>query len=313
MDNPARCSAGRAAMAVLALMALVACSRQDPAEQPYFPPPSGDELSVMSYNLRMYRYTDRDEDGQDDDFKPESEIAPLIAMIRRANPDVLVLQELGDTATVIDLQDRLRAAGLDYPHVDHLNIAASYVNLGVLSRIPIVGRDPVTNLFYSIQGKSFPVLRGFQQVDLATGPGTTVRVVNVHLKSKMFHEAGQTEMRRNEARLLATELRKLERTMPGRPVLVCGDFNDTINSAAMRELLEQDNLAIEALPLDDPYGDRWSHYFRREDSYARIDYMLVNPPMKQRWVEEKSGIIRDPLTYQASDHRPLFSVFRAKD
>lgn len=312
MRHPLRRVTGRAVIA-LAFALLAACARQDAAPPPYFPPPVGDEFSVMSYNLRMYRYTDRDEDGQEDDFKPESEIGPLLEMIRRANPDVLVLQELGDTATMNDLRDRLRTAGLDYPHADHLNLPESYVTLGLLSRFPIVARESVTNLFYSIQGRSFPVLRGFQQVDLATGPGTTVRVVNVHLKSKMFHEAGQTEMRRNEARLLATELRKLERTMAGRPVLVCGDFNDTYNSAAMRELLDQDNLSIEALPLEDPHGDRWSHYFRREDSYARIDYMLVNPVMKRRWVQEKSGIIRDPLTYQASDHRPLYGVFRAKD
>ncbi len=266
----------------------------------------------MSYNLRMYRNIDRDNDGQEDDFKPDTEINPLIEVIRRANPDILVLQELGDASTLTDLRNRLRAAGLDYPHYNHLDIAASYVTLGLLSRYPITGSEPLTNLFYSIQGRTFPVLRGFQQVDIEAG-GATFRIVNVHLKAKTFHEAGQTEMRRNEARLLATQLRRLEREHPGKPTLVCGDFNDAYSSAAMRELIAQDNLALADLPLADPQGDRWTHYYQREDGYARIDYMLVNPAMQARWIEGKSGVIRDSLTYRASDHRPIFAVFQIKD
>lgn len=300
-------------LGVVFLVACTAsCSRREAPPPPYFAPPGNGELSVMSYNLRMYRNIDRDNDGQEDDFKPDTEINPLIEVIRRANPDILVLQELGDASTLADFRDRLRAAGLDYPHHDHLDIAASYVTLGLLSRYPITGREPLTNLFYSIQGRTFPVLRGFQQVDLEAG-GMTFRIVNVHLKAKTFHEAGQTEMRRNEARLLASQLRRLERERPDQPVLVCGDFNDAYNSAAMRELIGQENLSISDLSLADPLGDRWTHYYQREDGYARIDYMLVNPAMRTRWVAEKSGIIRDARTYLASDHRPIFAVFRIKD
>lgn len=300
-----------AALALCALALVVSCRRAADTPAPYVPPPAADEFTVMSYNLRMFRYLDRDEDGQEDDFKPEEEIVPLLEIIRHASPDILAIQELGDAGSMETLRERLRSVGADYPYHDHVVGDGNHVSLGLLSRFPIVAREPITNLTYTIQDQTFPVLRGFQTVDLETSGGLRIRVVNVHLKSKMFHEAGQTEMRRNEARLLATQLRRMAKADPALHLVVCGDFNDGYNSAAMRELLNQENLAIEDLRLTDPQGDRWTHYFRRDQTYARIDYILVNPAMKQRWVEEKSGIVRDPRTYAASDHRPVIATFKA--
>ena len=155
--------------------------------------------------------------------------------------------------------------------------------------------------------------RGFQQVDIQTPGNATVRVVNVHLKSKVFHAAGQTEMRRNEARLLATHIRRLLREQPDIKLIVCGDFNDNLNSAAMRELTGRGDQELFALPLADRYGDAWTHFFARDHIYSRIDYMLVNSAMQSAWVTNRSGIVRDVRTYAASDHRPLFATFNVQD
>ena len=120
-------------------------------------------------------------------------------------------------------------------------------------------------------------------------------------------------MRRNEARLLASHLRRLAREQPDQPLVVCGDFNDGYNSSALRELLAQENLRIEDLRLSDRFGDMWTHYFRRDQVHSRIDYIMVNPVMKARWVEAKSGVIRDARTYEASDHRPIVATFKESD
>jgi len=294
-----------------ALLLLGACQKA-PTVQPPFPPRAPDEFSVMSYNLRLFNFTDRDDDGQDDDFKPETEITPLVNMIRDANPDILALQELGDASTLIKLQQRLREAGLEFPHRDHLAAPSPFVNLGVLSRFPILNSEPITNLSYSIRDRAFVVQRGFQQVTIQVNDHFHFQLINVHLKSKMFHESGQTEMRRNEARLLASHIRKLGKENPDLRLVVTGDFNDIYNSAPMRELLDQDQVDLTDLQLTDRYGDRWTHYFRRDQTYSRIDYILVNRSMNQRWVENKSGIVRDKQTYDASDHRPIMATFTAK-
>lgn len=267
----------------------------------------------MSYNLRLFSYTDRDRDGQDDDFKPESEIAPLVDLICEISPDVLAVQELGLEDSLILLQQRLRECGMEYPYRDYLPNPTAFANLGVLSRFPITASDPQTNFSYSIKGRQFDVQRGFQQVDIQVGSDFSFRLINAHLKSKLFHESGQTEMRRNEARLLAAHVRRIQKSQPGLPLIVCGDFNDSYRSAAMRELIDERDTDLTDLQLEDLYGDRWTHFYRGEQSYARIDYILVNRTMQSLWVQDKSRVIRDRRTYQASDHRPIIAVFKAKD
>jgi len=297
------------AAALAAMLAAFAHGCRD--TQPVAAARPEDSMAVMSYNLRQFRFADRDRDGQEDDFKPENEIQPLLELVAEAQPDILAVQELGDAATITLLQQRLRGAGIDFPHIDHVIGPNPHATLGILSRHPIVKREPATNQFYSIKGRSFPVQRGFQIVDVDVPGAFTVTVINVHLKSKVFHEAGQTEMRRNEARLLASLVRRLAETDPARRLIVCGDFNDAPPSAAMREVWE--GTPLTDLPLTDRYGDGWTHYYRHEQSHGRIDYMLVNEPMRALWIPERSGVVRDQRTYAASDHRPLVSVFRARD
>ncbi len=289
---------------------LVSCARGPVSLLPHARP-SGDEVMIMSYNLRLYAYTDRDDDGQPDDFKPESEINRLVSIISQSNPDVLVIQEIGAIDALEDLQNRLSQSGVNYPHIDYLGQEGSFANLAILSRRPILSSDPVTNLSFTIKGEQYPVLRGFQQVDIQVGSEFVVTLINVHLKSKLFHPAGQTDMRRNESRLLATHVRRLLRTNPERNLIVCGDFNDTVHSSSMRNLIDGDDAELIDLILKDPYDQVWTHFYRYEQTYSRIDYLLVNRSMLRKWVIKKSGILHAPLMYGASDHRPIYATFRA--
>jgi len=286
---------------------------ETPSSVPLSGRPAANEFSIMSYNLKLFSYKDRDRDGQEDDFKPETEIAPLVALICEYMPDVLAVQELGLEDSLTLLQQRLKDCGIHYEYRDILLNPGAFANLGILSRFPITHTDPLTNLSYSIKGKVFDVQRGFQQVDIQVNPAFNFRLINVHLKSKLFHESGQTEMRRNEARLLSSHIRRLQKDATNIHLVVCGDFNDSYRSAAMRELIGTADTNLTDLQLKDAWGDRWTHYYQGEQSYARIDYFLVNRNMERRWNENKSGIIRDLRTYEASDHRPILSVFKAKD
>ncbi len=289
------------------------CRRADEGMGPgRFPPaPSAGALTVMSYNLDGFRYADRNADGQANNFKPEEQIAALVAVIAAARPDVVLVQEIGDAASLTLLRDRLADAGLSLRHLDHLPATAGPASLGLLSRHPILERAPETNLTYSIRRESYPVRRGFQQVDLDVPGWGPVRLVHVHLKSKTFHEAGHTEMRRNEARLLATHLRRLQRAEPDRPLLLCGDFSDTENSAAVREVIGQ-TADIQALPLADQHGDAWTRYSAAESGWFRHHFIMANTPARERLRENESGVIRDRMAAAASDHRPLVAVFTAK-
>ncbi len=268
------------------------------------------EFSLMTYNILRFSYEDRDRDGQKDNFKPEEQIRAVVSVIKNANPDVLAVQEIGDADSFDILRNRLREAGLDYPHHDYLMMPGSSVGLAVLSRFPLVARSPITNESYTIGSETLPVQRGFLNVDLQVNPRYRFRLLVAHLKSKLYHPLGQTEMRRNEARLLNKHVRRMLNRQPELNLVVVGDMNDNITSAALRELIGTPPYLVDLRPAD-YVGDIWSHFWALQESYERLDYILVSESMRPEVVTGKCRVIRDPAARQASDHRPVLAVFRS--
>jgi endonuclease/exonuclease/phosphatase family metal-dependent hydrolase len=299
----------RARLFLLAVLITSSCSRPSPCGEKGYRP-DRDEFSVMTFNVMRWCYDDRDTDGQRDDPKPESEKKAVVALIAGVRPDVLAIEEMGDPTLLREFAGRLSAAGLDYPHAEHLPSADGFANLAVLSRFPIVSRQHVTNETYSIGDLELPVQRGFLSVDIQPSASYRFRLMTAHLKSKVFSAHGQTEMRRNEARLLNKHVRRALAKDPQMNLLVAGDLNDSIDSAALREVMGQD---LFDLRPRDAFGDLWSHFWAEPEQYSRIDYLLASAGMLREVVSNKTHVVRDPLTYKASDHRPVVAVFKARD
>jgi endonuclease/exonuclease/phosphatase family metal-dependent hydrolase len=274
---------------------------------------AANEFSVMDYNLCRYSLADRDGDGQKNDPKPSLEHDAVIELIATAQPDILAVQEIGSPSVFEEFRYALRNAGLDYEHVEYLQRGQSEINLAVLSRFPIVARHPHTDDTYSIGDAEISVLRGFLDVEIQVTPTYRFRLMDAHLKSKVFHTLGQTEMRRNEARLLNKHIRKILKESPEENLLVLGDFNDTYRSAPLREITGSKHEYLQDLRPRDEAGNVWTHFSPDIDQYDRIDYTLVSHGMRPEVVIEKTRVLSDPRTYQASDHRPLIVVFRDSD
>jgi endonuclease/exonuclease/phosphatase family metal-dependent hydrolase len=299
------------ALAVLAVLLLPAPAAQaQPWPDP--PRPADDEFSVMTYNLWRFSYEDRDKDGQKDNFKPEEQIAALVAVVTNARPDVLAVQEIGDGDSFEILRRRLREAGMDLPHTEYFILPHSTVGLALLSRFPIVDRRNITNETHTLGGEELPVQRGFLVVDIQVNPKYRFRLFNAHLKSKLFHPLGQTEMRRNEARLLNKHVRRAIDRSENLNVVVVGDMNDRITSSPLRELIGRPRYLNDLRPRDFT-GDYWTHLWEFNEEYSRIDYILVNDAMKPEAVAEKCYVARDPQGRLASDHRPIIAIFKAAD
>jgi hypothetical protein len=126
----------------------------------------------------------------------------------------------------------------------------------VLSRFPIVARNPITNETYSIGSEELSVQRGFLNVDIQVNPEYRFRLLVAHLKSKLYNPLGQTEMRRNEARLLNKHVRRMLNRNADLNLVVVGDMNDTITSAALRELIGSPPYLMDLRPAD--FGGRSS-------------------------------------------------------
>lgn len=297
----------RAALSLFLLTALAVQGAQLPAHLKT----AKDEFSVMTWNLLRYAHEDRDGDGEDDDLKPQKACEAIFQVIYDEQPDVVAVQEMGGPEAFAHFTNGLAAKGLKYPFAEYLRRGGKQeINMAVLSRFPIVARQPMTNDTYSIGPAKLPVARGFINVDIQPAPHFKFKLMTAHLKAKVFHPLGQTEMRRNEARLLNKHVRQSLRKKPSLPILVVGDMNDTYNSAAIREVLGKDTKHLFDIRPRDQLGTVWTYFGSSDDTYSRIDYMLASRGMAVLLVKQKCRASGNLLCREGSDHRPLISVFR---
>jgi endonuclease/exonuclease/phosphatase family metal-dependent hydrolase len=110
---------------------------------------------------------------------------------------------------------------------------------------------------------------------------------------------------------------------PSARIVVVGDLNDTKDSPSTKEVIGRgkfkltdtrpserngDNAPPEK-PWYDPSTITWTHYYGKEDSYARIDYILLSPAMARDWVKSETYIPRVSNWGVGSDHRPIVAAF----
>ena len=102
-----------------------------------------------------------------------------------------------------------------------------------------------------------------------------------------------------------------------------GDFNDVKNSESTRALIGRGKLKLpdprpaerngddrpNPEPRYEPRNVTWTHYYGVEDSYSRIDYILLSPAMARDWVKAGTYIPTLPNWGLGSDHRPIVAAF----
>jgi endonuclease/exonuclease/phosphatase family metal-dependent hydrolase len=267
----------------------------------------------MTYNVHQYTLAGRGENGAKDDPKPESEREAILSLLRKERPDVLALQEMGGAPAFAQFRAGLREAGLDYPYAELLEKGRADMNLAVLSRFPFRNVRYHTNDWYSIGEAKLTVLRGFLDVEIEVNPRYRFRMITAHLKSKVYNPLGQTEMRRNEARLLNKVIREILSADSNANLLVVGDLNDDYSSAPLREVGGRRGGELVDLRPADSTGAVWTHFYGANDVYSRFDYIFASRGMLPEAVREQTRVVCDPLAAQASDHRPVMAVFRAVD
>ncbi len=271
----------------------------------------GESLRFVAYNVQNYQVASREPGGTGG--KPEKARDVVVATLVSLNADVLGLCEVGGEHSLMELRGRLEKAGRSYPHVEWVDGADKDRQLALLSRFPLSKRNSVTRLTYEMGGRVLPVQRGFLDVTVQVGQDWQVRCIGVHFKSRRPVPEGRQElMRRYEAALLRKRIDEILGEAPDQPLLVYGDLNDTRNEATVKVVQGTPGREsfLTALPLEDPYGMRWTHYWNEADVYARIDFILVNAGLRS-WFDEEASTVHFREDWEVgSDHRALLAVFR---
>lgn len=269
------------------------------------------EIVVCHYNVRNYVEAKPAGPGQKyaTQAKPEGEINALIAVIKEINPDILGVCEMGSPARFEDFKQRLAAAGLSYTDSEYVQAVDEDRHLALVSRFPIVARQSLADVSYELNGKVEKVKRGFLDVTVQITPGYQLRLLGVHLKSKLPTPEGEALIRRHEAQELRKHAEKILTAAPQTNLFCYGDFNDSKDQPMFREVsgVRGSPTYLDDLPARDSLGDRWTHYWSVADEYSRIDYLFVSPALVREVVTDKSRVYRGDGWAKASDHRAVYT------
>ena len=291
----------------------------------YFPALAADTFRVATYNVENYL-------DQPTESRPQPKSAAAKAKvhesIRALDPDVLALEEMGSFSAVMELRASLKTEGSDFPYCEFVNGGDTNTHVAVLSKLPIVARRSHTNDVFLLDGRRFRVERGFAEVDIRAAPGLTFTLIAAHLKSRRpVPEADEAEQRFQEAKILRHIVDKDFAANPNVKLIVLGDFNDVKNSDPIREIIGHGRFKlIDTRPSErngdnappenaffEPRAITWTHYYGKEDTYSRIDYILLSPAMARAWVKDKTYVLTIPNWGVGSDHRPIVATFNAEN
>lgn len=267
-------------------------------------------LTVATYNLENYGPADRvTETGYRQDYpKPETSKRALRTVIRALNADVLVLQEMGPRAYLDEFCRDLKADGLDYPHAVLLEGPDRDRHVALVSRRPLKAVVPHVDLEFAYFGAKEKVKRGLLEVTLATESGD-VTLFAVHLKSRFTDRSDDPlSALRRAGEATAVRDRVLQRFPdPAKArFLILGDCNDARGSKTLQFLSQRGKTEVAGLlSASDSRGESWTHAYLKEESYSRVDHVLVSPGLRAAVPSGVAQIYDGPSVLEASDHRPV--------
>lgn len=281
---------------------------------------------VATYNLE--NYLDQPTESRTHP-KSAAAKAKIRESIRALNPDVLAIQEIGTTSALMELRDSLKAEGLNFPYWEHVTGFDTNIHVAVLSRFPFISRRPHTNETFLLGGRRFRVSRGFVEVDVSVNAHYSFTLISAHLKSKRpVGNADEAEQRLEEAKLLRKIIETDLAANPNANLIVLGDLNDTHDSPPVKTIIGRrgkhklvdtrpaerngDNTPS-ANPAWEPRDITWTHFYGVEDTYSRIDYILLSPAMAREWIKSETYVLTIANWGVGSDHRPLAATFESVD
>lgn len=263
-----------------------------------------------AYNLQNYRL--QSDDGGQKPKSPASKAA-LTAIVSQMRPDILGVCEMASREALADLQLRLKSAGLDLPESEFVDGPDPDRHLALLSRFPIMEKLSDRQVAFELNGAPELVRRGFLDVVIQINSTYRLRLIGVHLKSKIAAPEGESLIRRMESHLLAQRVSKILANEPEANLLVYGDFNDTKDQPALQSLIGErgsQQMLRDLYPIDER-GECWTHYWKTADVYSRMDFMMASRGLLPEILRKQTRIHSPSNWSDASDHRLISTSITA--
>ncbi|WP_437877377.1 endonuclease/exonuclease/phosphatase family protein [Sorangium sp. So ce513] len=275
------------------------------------PPPEGAPLALVTWNTKDF-FNDLDDTEGDAEIvlspaRYREKREAIAAVLQQLAPDVAVLQEVEHLDVLEDL-NRIELGGA-YPHAA---LVEAYdprgIDVGALSKIPfdkVVSHKDDRFTLRGTQGPVYTFTRDCLELHLTHG-GRKVILLGVHFKAKAAPD--NPDRRLAEAQRARAIADALAAEHPTAAIAVLGDFNDLPGSPPVEAIAGAGPIVFEDVAAAVPPANRWTYDFNGQ--LELIDHQMVNPLLRDMLDPASVLIPHGPAIDVASDHAPVFSVYR---
>lgn len=276
--------------------------------------PPGAELTIATFNVGNL-FDDVDEPDRPDEgtpAKPRDQLESLAATIRRLDADILALQEVENRDYLARFVEVLLPDSGYEQIVHYEGNDQRGIDVCLLSRVPVGAVTSHRHLhFTDQQGRRRQFSRDLLRVSIEPeGAAAPFEVWLVHLKSNADGREQAEPIRLAEAQQVRKLLDQRLGETPGAALIVCGDFNDTPESASTQAIIG--NGANRLLSDWESVPPEHRITFNREPYRSMIDFLLWSPAMQARYVPKSYQVLDDEQVAAGSDHNPVVARFRWK-
>lgn len=238
----------------------------------------------------------------------------VASVIARIDADVIALTEVGNPTDVAELNTRIGALGVTYPHIANCDCTdhTTQQHVAVLSKIPFVevltripGREHYYEELDDADTEQDTGLSKAMRVSFQT-QGQTINLYVAHLASE---RGGHEQDQQRIAQASIVRRHYLPGLSGGEHIIVAGDLNDDRGQPTLQRIRGLEDIWGDLIQTgnaryfsNQSLGDRWTYEFMGVRN--QIDHILISRSLILASSDIFAEVPDQPDPF-ASDHRPF--------
>lgn len=275
-----------------------------PARAPQ--PRTPGQVRIATFNVENLfdEYDDPYRNDDNTDVKPRAAIEAVARTLHAVDADVVALEEV-ENRGYLEAFNRAYLEDLGYRDVVLIEgNDMRGIDVALLSRLPVGAVTSYRHLQFKTEAGAIEHFhRDVLRVQIRPQSGEPFDVFVVHFKSKGGTTDGATDIRLAETTALRGILDDILKREPAARFVVCGDFNDTIDSTPLKAVVGTGPTALRSFHEEAPPDDRIT--YNLEPYRSMIDFILFSPAAAAAYVPKSYHIHAGTQKSNGSDHNPV--------